>query len=150
MRKNALGASSSPVPSPLRVPLPSPTPGSTSSSSGPSAADDLARRVAEARRRVAEAQSKLAVKDNPYMVCYINNLMACHQDLNYRQSSSPFLRVAKRIDQLNLHSKGQVLRWLHILFYWIIPQLHHNPRRTGINPCNLSSLLSRRVHPFVC
>lgn len=31
--------------------------------------DDLARKVAEAKRRVAEAQSKLAVKDNPYMVC---------------------------------------------------------------------------------
>lgn len=30
--------------------------------------DDLARRVAEAKRRVAEAQSKLAIKDNPYMV----------------------------------------------------------------------------------
>jgi U4/U6 small nuclear ribonucleoprotein PRP3 len=30
--------------------------------------DDLARKVAEAKRRVAEAQSKLAIKDNPYMV----------------------------------------------------------------------------------
>lgn len=30
--------------------------------------DDLSRKVAEAKRRVAEAQSKLAVKDNPYMV----------------------------------------------------------------------------------
>ncbi|KAJ3987928.1 pre-mRNA processing factor 3-domain-containing protein [Lentinula detonsa] len=29
--------------------------------------DDLARRVAEAKRKVAEYQSKLAVKDNPYM-----------------------------------------------------------------------------------
>ncbi|KAF9236052.1 pre-mRNA processing factor 3-domain-containing protein [Melanogaster broomeanus] len=29
--------------------------------------DDLARKVAEAKRRVAEAQSKLAIKDNPYM-----------------------------------------------------------------------------------
>ena len=28
----------------------------------------MARRIAEAKRRVAEAQSKLAVKDNPYMV----------------------------------------------------------------------------------
>ena len=30
--------------------------------------DDLSRKVAEAKRRVAEAQSKLAIKDNPYMV----------------------------------------------------------------------------------
>ncbi|KAF5389441.1 hypothetical protein D9757_004395 [Collybiopsis confluens] len=29
--------------------------------------DDLARRVAEAKRKVAEYQSKLAIKDNPYM-----------------------------------------------------------------------------------
>ena len=33
--------------------------------------DDLVRRVAEAKRRVADAQSKLAVKDNPYMVCFL-------------------------------------------------------------------------------
>lgn len=33
--------------------------------------DDLARKVAEAKRRVAEAQTKLAVKDNPYMVSSI-------------------------------------------------------------------------------
>ena len=72
MRKSALGTSSGPAPSSVRVPLPSPTAGSTSSSPGPSAADDLARRVAEARRRVAEAQSKLAVKDNPYMVRPLN------------------------------------------------------------------------------
>jgi len=30
--------------------------------------DDLARRVAEAKKRVAEAQTKLSIKDNPYMV----------------------------------------------------------------------------------
>ncbi|TDL18683.1 PRP3-domain-containing protein [Rickenella mellea] len=33
----------------------------------PAAADDLARRVAEAKRRVADAQSKIAVQDNPYL-----------------------------------------------------------------------------------
>jgi hypothetical protein len=148
MRKSALGASSSSVPSPMRVPLPSPTTGSTSSSPGPSAADDLARRVAEARRRVAEAQTKLAVKDNPYMVRYINNLTACRKDLNRRQSSSQSHRVAKRIDQLNLHSKGQVSRWPLILFYWIIPQPHRNQRRTDISLCSPNSLPSRRVHPF--
>ncbi|KAF8345439.1 pre-mRNA processing factor 3-domain-containing protein [Amanita rubescens] len=56
------------------VPTPSPSASSrTTSAAGPSGpgtpatSDDLARRVAEAKRRVAEAQTKLAVKDNPYM-----------------------------------------------------------------------------------
>ncbi|KAF8621787.1 hypothetical protein AX15_007522 [Amanita polypyramis BW_CC] len=55
------------------VPTPSSTSSRTASAAGPSApgtpnvSDDLARRVAEAKRRVAEAQTKLAVKDNPYM-----------------------------------------------------------------------------------
>lgn len=42
--------------------------GSGTSSPAPNVAEDLARKVAEAKRRVAEAQSKLAVKDNPYLV----------------------------------------------------------------------------------
>ncbi|EJD05351.1 PRP3-domain-containing protein [Fomitiporia mediterranea MF3/22] len=33
-----------------------------------SATEDLARRVAEARKRVAEAQNKMSTKDNPYLV----------------------------------------------------------------------------------
>jgi len=46
-----------------------PTPATPASGSGtPTVSDDLIRKVAEARRRVADAQSKLAVKDNPYMV----------------------------------------------------------------------------------
>ncbi|KAF8157044.1 small nuclear ribonucleoprotein hPrp3 [Crassisporium funariophilum] len=47
-----------------------PTPATPASGAGTPAAgisDDLVRRVAEAKRRVADAQSKLAVKDNPYM-----------------------------------------------------------------------------------
>ncbi|KAI0070554.1 PRP3-domain-containing protein [Panus rudis PR-1116 ss-1] len=53
-----------------------PTPTATSHAASPSpapaiaglpAAEDVARKVAEARRRVAEAQSRQAVKDNPYM-----------------------------------------------------------------------------------
>ncbi|KIM42390.1 hypothetical protein M413DRAFT_133082 [Hebeloma cylindrosporum] len=47
-----------------------PTPASSSSVSKagtPALSDDLVRRVAEAKRRVADAQSKLAIKDNPYM-----------------------------------------------------------------------------------
>ena len=47
--------------------------GTPSGSATPAAGvtDDLVRRVAEAKRRVADAQSKLAVKDNPYMVCFL-------------------------------------------------------------------------------
>ncbi|KAK2465094.1 hypothetical protein APHAL10511_002902 [Amanita phalloides] len=69
------------APTPVKpaAPLPSvPTPSSsvssrTASAAGPSGpgtpamGDDLTRRVAEAKRRVTEAQTKLAVKDNPYM-----------------------------------------------------------------------------------
>ena len=48
-----------------------PTPATPVSGPGTPAggvSDDLLRRVAEAKRRVADAQSKLAIKDNPYMV----------------------------------------------------------------------------------
>jgi U4/U6 small nuclear ribonucleoprotein PRP3 len=48
---------------PVKTNSPSPAPGPVMPNM-----DDLARKVAEAKRRVAEAQSKLAVKDNPYMV----------------------------------------------------------------------------------
>ncbi|KAI0711571.1 pre-mRNA processing factor 3-domain-containing protein [Earliella scabrosa] len=50
-----------------------PTPRATSvaasatATPSPPILDDMARRIAEAKKRVAEAQSKLAVKDNPYM-----------------------------------------------------------------------------------
>ncbi|KAK7683097.1 hypothetical protein QCA50_013770 [Cerrena zonata] len=62
MKKNV---SQAPTPSLISTPLshgasPSPAPGLP-------AADDVARKVAEARKLVAQAQSKLAVKDNPYM-----------------------------------------------------------------------------------
>ncbi|KAG6856059.1 hypothetical protein H0H87_007836 [Tephrocybe sp. NHM501043] len=67
-----------PIPIKPAAPIPS-VASSASVSSGPTPAsgspapfaqgvsDDIARRVSEARRRVADAQSKLAVKDNPYM-----------------------------------------------------------------------------------
>lgn len=53
---------------PPRTPAPPHTP-----SPGPSAAtahfaEDVGKRIAEAKRKVAEAQNKLATKDNPYMV----------------------------------------------------------------------------------
>ncbi|EKM78866.1 hypothetical protein AGABI1DRAFT_75439 [Agaricus bisporus var. burnettii JB137-S8] len=69
-----------PIPSKLAMP---PTPASSTPSSTPkltkgmtppstsatpaAVPDDLARRVAEAKKRVSEAQTKLAIKDNPYM-----------------------------------------------------------------------------------
>jgi U4/U6 small nuclear ribonucleoprotein PRP3 len=36
----------------------------------PVMSDDLARRVAEAKRKVAEVQNRAVVKDNPYLVSY--------------------------------------------------------------------------------
>ncbi|KZT22785.1 PRP3-domain-containing protein [Neolentinus lepideus HHB14362 ss-1] len=62
----AVPAASSPAPS-TPTPTPTPTAGRAEHSPSPGLDPDLARRVAEAKRRVAEAQSKLAVKDNPYM-----------------------------------------------------------------------------------
>lgn len=68
---NKTNASKLATPSPMSTPAishgasPSPAPGLP-------AADDVARKVAEARRLVADAQSKLAVKDNPYMVSSIS------------------------------------------------------------------------------
>lgn len=62
-----MNASKPATPSPLSTPAishgasPSPAPGLP-------AADDVARKVAEARRLVAQAQSKLAVNKNPYVV----------------------------------------------------------------------------------
>lgn len=56
----------------------SPIVSTTSSSSSsktlgpPVISDDLARRVAEAKRKVAEVQNRAAVKDNPYLVSSID------------------------------------------------------------------------------
>ena len=62
-----------PAPHPLPAKVASPSPGPASNGTPSQVeespnSDDLARRVAEAKKRVAVAQSKLAVKDNPYMV----------------------------------------------------------------------------------
>jgi len=46
-----------------------PTPASGSATPAVGGSDDMARRVVDAKRRVSEATTKLAVKDNPYMVC---------------------------------------------------------------------------------
>lgn len=67
MKSNVPGVPTKPAPvatPPVKADSPSPAPGPAMPNM-----DDLARKVAEAKRRVAEAQSKLAIKDNPYMVC---------------------------------------------------------------------------------
>jgi len=94
MKNTALGVSAAmafPAPTPIKLSFPTSAPVSSPSpiiASGPTpptgspapstpVTDDINRRVAEARRRVAEAQSKLAIKDNPYMVSY-PILFLCH------------------------------------------------------------------------
>lgn len=58
---------------------PTPATSSTVSKAGtPAISDDLVRKVAEAKRRVADAQSKLAIKDNPYMVCLFIFCVKCN------------------------------------------------------------------------
>jgi U4/U6 small nuclear ribonucleoprotein PRP3 len=76
MKKSAFGVSSTVSPTSIKPVHPSPSPANADSpdSGSPAVTDDLSRRVLEARRRVAEAQSKLAVKDNPYMVRHACNL----------------------------------------------------------------------------
>jgi U4/U6 small nuclear ribonucleoprotein PRP3 len=57
---SASAASNTPVPAHPR------SPGPTAASAH--FAEDVGKRIAEAKRKVAEAQNKLATKDNPYMV----------------------------------------------------------------------------------
>jgi len=106
MKKNALGVPAVVAPTPVKAMLPIPSPASTGSPapSAPPVADDLSRRVAEAKRRVAEAQSKLAIKDNPYMVCLVSFLFRCGLHLiillavnaTDRQEESPCRTFAAR------------------------------------------------------
>ncbi len=57
------------TPSPSISSGPTPATAMTPASGTPAGApDDFNRRIAEARRLVADAKTKLAVKDNPYMV----------------------------------------------------------------------------------
>jgi U4/U6 small nuclear ribonucleoprotein PRP3 len=67
MKTNVTGVSVSIVAAPVPAVSASPTP-ATSGSSTPGVNDDLARRIAEIRKQVAVAHSKVAVRDNPYMV----------------------------------------------------------------------------------
>ncbi|KAI0278327.1 pre-mRNA processing factor 3-domain-containing protein [Russula brevipes] len=56
------------LPSPAsRTPVPAQTPSPVPSVASAHFAEDVGKRIAEAKRKVTEAQSKLAVKDNPYM-----------------------------------------------------------------------------------
>ncbi|RPD65244.1 PRP3-domain-containing protein [Lentinus tigrinus ALCF2SS1-7] len=64
----AMKKSASATPSASAAPTPPAASASASATASPSPIpDDMARRIAEAKKRVADAQSKLAVKDNPYM-----------------------------------------------------------------------------------
>ncbi|KAI0746543.1 pre-mRNA processing factor 3-domain-containing protein [Daedaleopsis nitida] len=59
MKKKTVGASSA---TPTFA-----TPSAAAATSSLPSTDDVARRIAEAKKRLADTQSKLAVKDNPYM-----------------------------------------------------------------------------------
>ncbi|KAF6747146.1 small nuclear ribonucleoprotein hPrp3 [Ephemerocybe angulata] len=63
-----------------------PTP--PSQSSAPTPTEEIARKVAEAKRRVAEAQSKLAVKDNPYMALASSRSSASHPNASAHSHSN--------------------------------------------------------------
>jgi len=64
MRAKSFGAGSS-----GGLPAPTKSSASPAPSKGPGGVpEDLARRVAEAKRRVSEAQMSVTVKGNPYMV----------------------------------------------------------------------------------
>lgn len=65
MRSGSNTAHASPTP---RTPAPTHTPSPGPSAASAHFAEDVGRRIAEAKRKVAEAQNKLATKDNPYMV----------------------------------------------------------------------------------
>src|ERR1700722_3665137 len=76
MTTKSLGAIVAPAPVKSTFPSASPAnPNIISTPASPSMNDDIARKVAEAKRRVADAQSKLAIKDNPYMVRVLSNLV---------------------------------------------------------------------------
>jgi hypothetical protein len=65
MRSGSASAFASPAPhTPAHAHTPSPGPSTASAHF----AEDVGKRIAEAKRKVADAQNKLAVKDNPYMV----------------------------------------------------------------------------------
>lgn len=65
MRSGSNTAFASPV---SRTPAPAQTPSPGPSAASAHFAEDVGKRIAEAKRKVSEAQNKLAVKDNPYMV----------------------------------------------------------------------------------
>ena len=80
-----------------------PTPRATSvaasatATPSPPILDDMARRIAEAKKRVAEAQSKLAVKDNPYMVSCIVALFPKLSPTNAPHQSVPQASKKKNV-----------------------------------------------------
>ncbi len=65
MRSGPNTGHASPAP---RTPAPTHTPSPGPSAASAHFAEDVGKRIAEARRKVADAQNKLSTKDNPYMV----------------------------------------------------------------------------------
>ena len=65
MRSGPNTTHASPAP---RTPAPTHTPSPGPSAASAHFAEDVGKRIAEAKRKVTEAQNKLATKDNPYMV----------------------------------------------------------------------------------
>jgi hypothetical protein len=68
MRSGSNTGFASPAP---RTPVPAHTPSPGPSAASAHFAEDVGKRIAEAKRKVSEAQNKLATKDNPYMVFLI-------------------------------------------------------------------------------
>lgn len=94
----------------------------------------MARRVAEAKRRVAEAQSKLAVKDNPYMVRLSNIEFVSWAHCTI--CDSPSRRREGRIDRSSLLNKELDSRWRPILSCWTTPRPLRSLRKTDTSPCS--------------
>ena len=65
MRSGSNTAHASPA---AHTPVPTHTPSPGPSAASAHFAEDVGKRIAEAKRKVSEAQNKLATKDNPYMV----------------------------------------------------------------------------------
>lgn len=99
-------------------------------------ADDLARRVAEAKRRVSEAQSKIAIKDNPYMVC--RNFDSKYTTRLTDTMFSPCRKRARRASLRNRHRRELGSRWRPIPFFWTRHLLYHSQRKTSTNLCSPS------------
>jgi U4/U6 small nuclear ribonucleoprotein PRP3 len=94
MRSGSNTAHASPA---AHTPVPPHTPSPGPSAASAHFAEDVGKRIAEAKRKVSEAQNKLATKDNPYMVFRFfplpllpqSNLCTVFTELKLSQTSAP-------------------------------------------------------------